>query len=131
MSPVPVSRPTSVKIILILSSHLRRVHPNGLVPWGFQTKTLCISLISYDKWFTHIIRLDFLKLFTQNPVPKHPLFLHLHPLLCLHYINICRQMITCPGTTVPSPGRAIHVKWALPCTNNTSLFNRLYTLVSN
>jgi hypothetical protein len=38
--------PTSWRSLLILSSHLRLGLPNGLVPSGFPTKTLCTPLPS-------------------------------------------------------------------------------------
>ena len=43
----PVSTPpTSLRYILILSSHLRLGLPNGLFPSGFPTRTLCTPLPS-------------------------------------------------------------------------------------
>ena len=44
--PVPTPPPTSLRFVLILSSHLRLGLPNGLFPSRFPIRTLCTSLPS-------------------------------------------------------------------------------------
>ena len=46
LHPVPTTPSHFMKILLILSSHLRLGLPNGLFPSGFPTKTLCTPLPS-------------------------------------------------------------------------------------
>jgi hypothetical protein len=41
----PQPPPTSWRSTLILASHLRLGHPNGLFPSGFPTRTLCTPLV--------------------------------------------------------------------------------------
>ena len=62
LHPVPTTPSHFLKIILILSSHLRLGLPNGLFPTGFPTKTLCTPLPSSKRATcpAHLIRLDFI-----------------------------------------------------------------------
>ena len=57
----PRPPPTSWRSILILYSHLQLGLPNGLLPSGFPTNTLCTSLSSpmCATCHAHLIRLDF------------------------------------------------------------------------
>ena len=45
--------PTSRSSILILSSHLRLGHPNGLFPSGFPTRTLSTTVIKTNQLMTY------------------------------------------------------------------------------
>ena len=62
LHPVPTTPSHSLKIHLILSSHLRLGLPNGLFPSGFPTKTLCTPLPSSIRatYPAHLILLDFI-----------------------------------------------------------------------
>ena len=66
IDPFHAAQPSSLRYILILSSYLRLGLPNGLLPWGFPTKTLYASrhlpyvlhampiwvfLISWSEWY--------------------------------------------------------------------------------
>ena len=62
LHPVPTTPSHFLKIILVLSSHLRLGLPSGLFPSGFPTITLCTPLPSSIRATcpAHLILLDFI-----------------------------------------------------------------------
>ena len=105
LDPVHTPHPTSLRFILILSSHLRLGLPSGLFPSGFPTKTLYTPLPSPIRATcpAHLILLDFINRtilgeeqrslsyslcsFLHSHVtssilgyfPQHPILKHPHP----------------------------------------------------